>query len=116
MVRRRSRPHHWRMTSPDPQPAPTRRLTRPADDRMLAGVAGGLGRHFDLDPALVRIAFVVLALFGGVGLAIYAVLWLILPSDVRPARIGRESPRSHQIALAGLVLLVVVSLPFTGPS
>jgi phage shock protein PspC (stress-responsive transcriptional regulator)/predicted membrane protein len=105
------------MPGPPPPPPPPegRRLLRSSQDRLLAGIAGGLGRHFDLDPALVRIAFVVLALFGGAGVALYVILWLILPSDTRPARIGRDSPRSHQIVLAMLLLLVVVSLPFTGP-
>src|SRR4051794_4464943 len=114
MVRRRAPLHHDGMSSPDPEPTPTRRLTRTSSDRMLAGVAAGLGRHFDLDPALVRIAFVVLALFGGSGVAIYLILWLLLPSETAPARIRGDSPTSHKVALGALLLLVVVSLPFTG--
>jgi phage shock protein PspC (stress-responsive transcriptional regulator) len=106
------------MTSPDPDPEPTpaRRLTRTSDDRMLAGVAAGLGRHFDLDPALVRIAFVVLALFGGSGVAIYVILWLLLPSDTRPARIRGDSPTSHKVALGVVIVAAIISVPFTGPA
>ncbi|MEA2292981.1 MAG: hypothetical protein QOE86_620 [Solirubrobacteraceae bacterium] len=102
------------MTPQDPEPQPPRRLTRTTTDRMLGGVAAGIARHFDLDPALVRIAFVVLALFGGSGVAVYLILWLMLPTDESPARIRTDSPTSHKIALGMLVLLAVVSLPFTG--
>src|SRR3954467_1462862 len=82
-----------------PPPTPRRLLRTSSDKRMLAGVAGGLGRPFDPAPGLARVAFVVLALFGGSGVALYAILWLILPSEERPARIRTDSPRSHKIAL-----------------
>ena len=53
------------------------RLRRSRTDRKIAGVAGGLGRHFDIDPTIVRVAFVVLAFFGGAGLLLYGVGWLL---------------------------------------
>ncbi len=58
-----------------------KRLTRSESDRMVAGVAGGLAEYFDIDPALVRILFVIIAIFGGgiTGLLIYIVLWIIMP-------------------------------------
>ncbi|MEO9850080.1 MAG: PspC domain-containing protein [Reichenbachiella sp.] len=58
----------------------TRRLTR-SSDRMLAGVCGGIANYFDLDPTLVRIAYVVLSIcsVGFPGLLVYAILWLIMP-------------------------------------
>ncbi|MEO9805805.1 MAG: PspC domain-containing protein [Reichenbachiella sp.] len=58
----------------------TRRLTR-SSDRMLAGVCGGIANYFDLDPTLVRIAYVVLSIcsIGFPGLLVYAILWLIMP-------------------------------------
>ncbi len=58
-----------------------KKLTRSADDRMLAGVAGGLADYLDIDPVLVRLIFVIIALFGGgiTGLAIYVVLWIVMP-------------------------------------
>jgi len=48
---------------------------------MIAGVAAGLAEYFDIDPALVRILFVIIAIFGGgiTGLFIYIVLWIIMP-------------------------------------
>lgn len=58
----------------------TRRLTR-SSDRMLAGVCGGIANYFDLDPTLVRIAYVILSIcsIGFPGMLVYAILWLIMP-------------------------------------
>ena len=58
-----------------------KRLTRSTDDRMLAGVAGGLAEYMDIDPAIVRLIFVIIALFGGgvTGIVIYLILWVIMP-------------------------------------
>lgn len=58
-----------------------KKLTRSADDRMLAGVAGGLAEYVEIDPAIVRLIFVIIALFGGgiTGIVIYAVLWIVMP-------------------------------------
>lgn len=56
-----------------------KRLVRSASDRMLAGVAGGLAEYINLDPTIVRLLFVLLALAGGPGILIYAVLWLVMP-------------------------------------
>jgi phage shock protein PspC (stress-responsive transcriptional regulator) len=60
-------------------PAPARRLHLSSSDRKLAGVCGGLGEWLDIDPVLFRVAFIVLALMGGLGIPIYAVLWLLIP-------------------------------------
>src|SRR4051812_33615011 len=62
-----------------PADAP-RRLRRSASDRMVGGVAGGLGRYFDIDPGLFRIAFVVLVFAGGAGILAYLRLLVITPS------------------------------------
>lgn len=48
---------------------------------MVAGVAAGLAVHFDLDVAIVRIAIVVLACVGGLGLPLYLAAWLLLPEE-----------------------------------
>jgi len=53
------------------------RLSR--SDRKIAGVCGGLGEWLDVDPVFLRVAFVLLALVGGLGVAVYVVLWLFLP-------------------------------------
>jgi phage shock protein C len=55
------------------------RLYRSSTDRMIGGVAGGLAEYFKLDPALVRIAWVVAVFFGGFGILAYIILWIVLP-------------------------------------
>ncbi len=56
-------------------------LYRSDHDRILGGVAGGLADFFDVDATLIRIIFVLLTLFGGSGLLIYIILWVIVPSQ-----------------------------------
>jgi phage shock protein PspC (stress-responsive transcriptional regulator) len=64
------------------QPAPERGvLRRSCEDRMLGGVAGGLARYFGVDTTIVRIAFVVLTLFGGAGIPLYLAGLLLIPED-----------------------------------
>jgi phage shock protein PspC (stress-responsive transcriptional regulator) len=58
-----------------------RRLTRSTDDKMLAGVAGGVARYLNADVTLVRVAFAALALMSGAGVVLYAAAWLLIPAD-----------------------------------
>jgi phage shock protein PspC (stress-responsive transcriptional regulator) len=66
-----------------------KRLYRSRTDRKLAGVCGGLGEYFNVDPTLVRVLFVLATLAGGPGLLLYIVLWLVMPeaSDEKTKRI-----------------------------
>lgn len=57
----------------------TGRLYRDTDNRMLAGVCSGLSALWNIDPSIIRIVFIVAALFGGSGLLAYIILWVILP-------------------------------------
>ena len=56
-----------------------RKLYRSRSQRMLGGVCGGLAEYFNVDTTLIRVLFLVLAVFGGTGLVIYVVMWLIVP-------------------------------------
>jgi phage shock protein C len=56
----------------------TKRLYRSQKDRKIAGVCGGLGEYFDVDPTLVRIIAIVFA-FTGTGVLAYLVAWLVMP-------------------------------------
>jgi phage shock protein C len=56
-----------------------RKLYRSRNDSRIAGVCGGLGEYLDIDPTLVRLIFVLLALTGGHGVLLYIILWLIVP-------------------------------------
>jgi phage shock protein PspC (stress-responsive transcriptional regulator) len=58
-----------------------RTLTRSTTETYIAGVSGGLGRYFDVDPVLFRVGFAVTALVSGVGLLAYLILWAIIPRD-----------------------------------
>jgi phage shock protein C len=58
-----------------------KKLYRSRTERWFAGVCGGLGQYFDVDPTLVRVIFVILSLTFGSGLLIYLVLWLIIPNE-----------------------------------
>ena len=61
---------------------PGRRLTRSTDDRMLAGVAGGLARYLNVDVTLVRVVIAALTLVtSGSAVALYAAAWLLIPAD-----------------------------------
>ena len=65
-------------------PGPPRRLTRSSRDRMWAGVAGGLGEYFDVDPVLIRLIWVAATIVtGGVAIPLYIVMWIIMPRDDR---------------------------------
>ncbi len=58
-----------------------RRLTRSRRDKVIGGVCSGLANYFGIDPTIIRVIFVVLALMAGPGLLLYLALWLILPLE-----------------------------------
>ena len=73
---------YWRETS---QGIPG--LKRTAEDKMLIGVCGGLGRYFKIDPNIVRFVFALIILLSrGVGLLIYVVIGLLAPSATDEAQ------------------------------
>lgn len=67
-------------------------LTRSNADRMLGGVAGGLGAYFSIDPVLVRIGFAVATLFSGAGALAYLALLVFVPSDDEDPSPARPDP------------------------
>ncbi|MFI8273903.1 PspC domain-containing protein [Streptomyces sp. NPDC085929] len=84
-------------------------LRRSKRDKVLAGVCGGLGRYFDLDPAIFRIVLGVLAVTGGVGLIFYGFAWLLLPvegeddSEAKKLLTGRVEGATLAAVFAALV-------------
>jgi phage shock protein C len=58
-----------------------KRLLRSRSERMIAGVCGGLARHFDIDVTLVRLGFIALTFVNGIGLLVYIVLWIVVPDE-----------------------------------
>ncbi len=57
----------------------TQRLYRSRKEKIFGGVAGGLAEYFDVDPVLVRVVFVLLAIMEGVGFLAYIILWIVVP-------------------------------------
>ena len=91
-------------TAADPNPKPSDpapggpvpesdrlRLHRVRSGRMLAGVAAGLADYLDVDPTLVRIGFVALALMGGIAIPLYVAGWLLIPDE------GDEQSMAEQL-------------------
>jgi phage shock protein PspC (stress-responsive transcriptional regulator) len=94
---------------------PARRLYRTRDERVIAGVCGGIARYFNIDPVLVRVGAVALAFLGGAGLLAYLAAVLLIPKEGENGR-PPEAP-SRGLVITGAVLLVVafcVVLPFRG--
>ncbi|MEI6749272.1 MAG: PspC domain-containing protein [Bacteroidota bacterium] len=60
------------------------RLYRSVEHRVIGGVAGGLADYFDIDPVIIRLVFVIVALAGGGGLLVYLILWIVLPENIAP--------------------------------
>src|SRR5437868_15290061 len=87
-----------------PGAPPRRQLQRSRSDRVVAGVCGGLGDYFDVDPVIFRIAFVVLAFVGGAGFLLYPAAWLLLPEEGHRRSIGehwvQRGKHGHWLAIA----------------
>jgi phage shock protein PspC (stress-responsive transcriptional regulator)/predicted membrane protein len=92
------------------EPKGPKRLLRSRDDRMIAGVAGGLAKYFDVDPVIFRIGFAVSVFFGGLGLLAYVALALFVPSEAADGSVEQPAvQRSRPLAIAaGIGLLIVV--------
>lgn len=58
----------------------TKKLYRSCKDKILGGVAGGLGEYFEIDPTLIRLVFA-LAFLSGFGFVAYLIAWIIIPLD-----------------------------------
>ena len=71
------------------------RLYRSETNKVLAGVCGGLGDFFNVDPTLVRLIFILITFFGGGGILLYLILWLIIPSQNSITEITGESIKKN---------------------
>lgn len=115
---------------PDADPDPTegasaegaaarrRTLCRSSTDKVVAGVAGGIGAYFGIDSVIVRIAFIVLTFLGGAGPFLYLIGWLALPKEdsrsIVAKALGGDSPHRFRsvmaVILIGLGLLITANL------
>jgi phage shock protein PspC (stress-responsive transcriptional regulator) len=72
-----------------------KKLHRFVEDRKIAGVCGGLGDYFDLDPVFFRLFFLVSLLFGGLGALAYLILWIMVPEKTGTQGEPRPLKRLH---------------------
>jgi len=59
----------------------TKKLFRSTENRKLAGICGGIAEYFDVDPVIIRLAWVVFILAGGAGILAYILAWIIIPEQ-----------------------------------
>jgi phage shock protein C len=94
-----------------------KRLTKSSTDFVLAGVCGGLGKYFGIDPVLFRIGFIILTFAGGGGFWIYLILFLIMPEDpnrqqsnleARAQQVGNRVTQEFSWLRPGLGALIMV--------
>ena len=92
-----------------------RRLYRSREDRWIAGVCGGLGRFFGIDPMPIRIAFIILSLWQGIGVLLYLIMILIVPDEPTgqvvtdphiPQEHGVEDPQAQRVRILGVILVL----------
>ncbi len=96
---------------PSPGPPQTTQepiLRRSSTDKVVAGVAGGLGRYLGIDPVILRVAFVVLTLAGLSGILVYIVGWIAIPEEKAGEEVGRaqhSSGNTTRMVVGGLLIL-----------
>ncbi len=92
-----------------------RRLYRSREDRWIAGVCGGLARYFGVDPTPIRLGFILLSLWSGVGVLVYLIMVLVVPEEpstqmvtdpVLPQEHGQEDPEARRMRMLGVILLL----------
>ncbi|WP_235618564.1 ATP-binding protein [Embleya scabrispora] len=106
------------MTAVYPPPAapnrpvhPTPKLRRAASHRFAGGVARGLAEHLGVEVVVLRVAFVALAFFAGLGVVLYAAFWIFVPQSVGTAAPpSRERGRERHQALALIIVLIAATM------
>lgn len=73
----------------------TKKLRRSTEDRMIAGVAGGVAEFFDLDPTIVRLVWVLMVIFGGFGVFLYVIMWIFVPEKGTDTPAVQAAPKDE---------------------
>jgi phage shock protein PspC (stress-responsive transcriptional regulator) len=95
-------------TAPNAPTTDLKRLERSSQNRMIAGVCGGLGRYFDINPTVFRLGIVVLTLLGGAGVLVYIAAILVIPNEGEDASIAERTlakRRDHPVQLVALAVV-----------
>jgi phage shock protein C len=69
----------------DAPPTARERLMLDKENKKIAGVCAGFARYFNVDVVLVRVVFLVLAIYPGIGLIGYLIAWIVMPKEQKPA-------------------------------
>lgn len=101
------------------------RLYRSRNSKILGGVAGGLGDYFNVDPTLIRLAFVLITPLWGASVAAYLILWIITPLEplvvgemnndenvYRPDLARRKRNNSGSKSILGYILIFIGVIAF----
>ncbi len=88
-------------TEPEPQPqyqpsSQPNALSRPVEDRMIAGVCAGFARYLNVDVTILRIVLAVLTVMGGAGVPLYIAAWLLIPEEGHEQSIAAEFIHGRQ--------------------
>jgi phage shock protein PspC (stress-responsive transcriptional regulator) len=92
---------------------PVKRLYKSSTDKMLGGVCGGIAEYFQVDSALVRLAFIFLLFLGGIGFLLYLVGLVIMPrKPEESAAAGPAAAKTDGVKIWGIILIAVGGLIF----
>lgn len=89
---------------------PRPRLERSRDDRMLAGVAGGIAKHLGLSSTLVRIGFAASVFAAGFGIIVYVLTWLLAPFEEESTGTEAAAPTPRRLRMPSLAQVVGIGL------
>ncbi len=91
---------------------PPKRLYRSRVNRMISGVCGGLGEYLNMDPVVIRIIFILLALFGGGGIILYIIGIIVIPESPQQSPVVKQTHQSHSghSAFWGWTLIILGAL------
>ena len=105
----RAEPPPSQNADPSVTPSSEQVLRRSATDKVIAGVAGGLARYLGLNPVLLRIAFVIIAVAGGTGGLLYVIGWFVIPAEEKKDPVGKSRTANVEATrlLVGASLLAV---------
>jgi phage shock protein C len=87
-----------------------KRLYRSVDDRIIAGVCGGIGEYFGIDPVLVRLLWALFVLVYGAGIILYLIAWVIIPSAAKAKKKAEKEARPIEAGVALGAVLVVAAI------
>jgi phage shock protein C len=91
----------------------SKKIYRSSSDSVFAGVCGGVGEYFNIDPVIVRIIWVVVTLIGGAGILGYIIAWVIIP--LKDDGLGKEKSSKGCLYAILILLLAGLAVATIGP-